>query len=213
MSDASDKITRLRTALSEATPTKPKRGTACKPTAPVGNVIYVNGDGVAVGQIAGGDIHNHHHVNQKPPRPRVSVVPGGDVISEAQKVDLVNLRNEWIALHNAVKQKPLSIPSAQKSINDKAGVTSYHLISSASYPFLVKWIKVQMGRIRNMASAPKKDPKWRASKIGGIKAHCKNDLGNPDYYKPYIKENFGKDSLSDLSVDELQQTYAYIMRK
>jgi hypothetical protein len=64
-----------------------------------------------------------------------------------------------------------------------------------------------------MASAPKKDPKWRASKIGGIKAHCKNDLGNPDYYKPYINEKFGKDSLADLSVDELQQTHAYIMRK
>lgn len=45
---------------------------------------------------------------------------------------------------------------------------------------LVKWIKVQMGRIRNMASAPNKDPKWRASKIGGIKVHCKNDLRNSD---------------------------------
>jgi hypothetical protein len=48
MSDQSEKITRLRTALSEATPDKPKRAPRRKPATPAGNVIYVNGRGVAV---------------------------------------------------------------------------------------------------------------------------------------------------------------------
>jgi hypothetical protein len=35
----------------------------------------------------------------------VTVQPSGEAVSEAQKVALVKLRDEWIALHNAIKAR------------------------------------------------------------------------------------------------------------
>ncbi|MBI5658075.1 MAG: hypothetical protein HZC43_00660 [Nitrosomonadales bacterium] len=181
-----------------------------KPAAPVGNVIHVNGDGAVVGQIAGGDIHNHH--NEKPPRPRVVVAPGPDVISEAQKVALLNLRGEWIAVHDSVKQKKLSIAAAQGRINKQAGVTSYHLIKAAVYDSLVKWIKQQIALVHAMPSAPVKSTVWRSSRIKGIQSRC-NELGIQDKRKAYMLKTFGKDSLTLLSDDDVEKVYRWAMGK
>ena len=140
-------------------------------------------------------------------------MPGEVVVTEAQKVELTRLRDEWIALHNTLKQRPLTIGGAQKTINDRAGVTSYHRIPAEKFKPLVAWIKRQMGILRNMASAPAKDPAWRTSKIRGIKVHSKKQLGDEFAYVPYIKKNFGKSSLTELATEELQRTHAYIMAK
>ncbi|BBL70372.1 hypothetical protein [Methylogaea oryzae] len=177
-----------------------------------GNTVNISGNGNAVGQIVGGDVHNHHYP-ATPRAPKVVVTPAGDVITEAQKVALRQLRDEWIDLHNAIKKRPLTQAAAQKRINDKALVTSYHLIPANQYDGLVRWIKQQMGRLRNMPSAAAKDDGWRAAKIGAIKARCKNQLGDDKAYVDYIKKNFGQSSLSALATDQLQRTYAYIMSK
>lgn len=63
-----------------------------------------------------------------------------------------------------------------------------------------------------MASAPRKDPAWRARAIAYIKARCKNQLGDERAYLPYIAR-FGKTSLADLTDDELARTRTYIARK
>lgn len=187
---------------------KPARTPRAKP----GNTININGDGTSAGQIAGGDIHNHTYT--KAPRgPRVTVTPGAGVISDEEKVALTTLRDEWITLHNAIKKRPLGYGAAWKRINDAAGATSYHLIKSENYDLAVDFVRKQMALLRNMASAPAKDKKWRASRISAIKLRSKNQLGDPDAYKAYIRKNFGAESLADLATDQLQRTYAYIMAK
>lgn len=180
--------------------------------ASAGNTIYVDGKGHAFGQVAGGDIHNHHYEN--PPRgPKVTVTPGDGVISEEQKVALTRLRDEWILLHNSIRKKPLGYGAAWSRINKSAGATSYHLIQDCNFYRAVTYIKKEMAKLRNMRSAPAKDGNWRNAKIGAIKARCKNQLGDDVAYRPYIKKNFKAESLADLATDELQRTYAYIMAK
>lgn len=188
-------------------PARPRRKAV--PVGP-GTVILVSASGQA--QAAGRDIVNHFHA--RPPRaPRVTVVPGDGVITEEQKVALRALLDEWLALHAAIKKKPLGHAAAWARINRAAGATSYHLIKPENYDAAVTYVKRQMARLRNMASAPAKDKKWRASRIRAIKLRCANQLGDPDAYKPYIRRNFAADSLSALANDDLQRTYAYIMGK
>jgi hypothetical protein len=184
------------------------RQTDAKP----GNTVEIGGENHTIGQIAGGDIHNHAYAT--PPRPpKVTVQPSGEVVTEAQKVALIQLRDEWIALHNAIRKQPLSYAAAQKAINNQVQVTSYHLIPATRYDDLVRWIKLQMGRLRNMPSAIVKDDSWHTAKIRAIKARCRNQLGDQYAYKPYLKKTFGAESLTDLSSDQLQRTYTYVMGK
>lgn len=148
-----------------------------------------------------------------PARPRVVIQPGPEHINDAQKIALAALRDEWLTLHATLKKKPLSHSVAWTRINKAAGATSYHLILKDRYEDALNFIKVEMAKLRGMRSAPAKDGEWRSKRIGAIKARCKNQLGDIEAYKPYIRKNFKADSLSDLATDDLQRTYAYIMAK
>lgn len=208
MNDREAKIAELKTLFPAA---KKPRALRRKPVA-AGNTIIVNGDGVAAHQIAGGDIHNHSYA-KAPPRPRVVVTPGVGVIDESQKVAITAARAEWIAVHNSIKQAPLSDKAAWSRINKAAGVTSYHLIPAERFALVMAYIQQQVAMLRNMKSAPAKDDRWRSAKIGAIKARAIKQFGDANLYKPYIRKNFGLDSLTALSTDQLRRTYAWIMGK
>lgn len=159
-----------------------------------------------------GDI-NIHFGPVEPIRHQVIVQPGPQHISEEQKAALKALCDEWVTLHSTLKKRPLTYGAAWGRINKAAGTTSYSLILKERFADAVALVQREMAILRNMRSAPRKDDAWRAKRIGAIKARCKNQLGDPDFYKPYIKKNFKADSLASLATDELQKTYAYIMAK
>lgn len=72
----------LGTAEDKPITAKPKRAPRRKTTPPkAGNVIYVNGDGVAVEQLAGGDIIHNHYNEKKIVRPKI--VRGAEYISSS----------------------------------------------------------------------------------------------------------------------------------
>lgn len=186
---------------------KPRR--APQPVGP-GTVIVVNASGQA--QAAGRDIHNYHY--ERPPRaPRVTVMPGAGVIDENQARRLKTLVEDWVSTNNCVRRTQITHAGAWSALNKRAGVTSYRLIPAAKFHAMEKWLQQQLGRLGNMASAPRKDDSWRGKKIGAIKARCKNQLGDEFAYKQYIQRRFGAASLSELATDELQATYAYVMGK
>ncbi len=175
---------------------------------------------VHVHTIAGGTniIGNQGDINilfgaAPPVRARVVVQPGPQHISEEQKMQLKALCDEWVALHSALKKRPLTYGAAWARINRAAGTTSYSLILKERFADAVALVRREMAVLRSMRSAPRKDDSWRAKRIGAIKARCKNQLGDPYFYRPYIKRSFKAESLSDLATDELQRTYAYIMAK
>ena len=215
MTERESKKAEIQSLFAEAAspePKKPRRAPRKKPEPKAGNTIIVNGDGMAAHQIAGGDIHNHTHAKPAP-RPKIVVTPGDNVITEAQKAELTAARAEWLALHGSLKKTPLSDATAWIRINKAAKATSYHLIAPENYQRALDFIKKEMAILRGMASAPAKDDNWHKSRIAAIKTRSKNQLGNPDAYKDYIKKNFKADSLTDLSTDELRRTYTYIMGK
>ena len=163
------------------------------------------------GQIIMGDVVYH---TAKASRTRVaSVKPDPQLhISEAQKVALISLRLEWIELHNKLKTRPITHQAAWMRINKAAGARTYHLIRKDCYDKAVAFVRQQIGMLRNMKTAPRKDDDWRRSRIIAIKVRSQKQLGNADAYKLYIKK-FGATSLTELSTDQLQKTYAYIMAK
>lgn len=197
--------------MATAIPTKPAAPRRKPAPAKAGNTINVNGDGVSAGQIAGGDIHNHTYA--RAPVQKVIVQPGDGVVTEEQKVAIQTLRDEWLALYESIKGKPLDPKTAWMRINRAGGATSYHRIPLERFDDVMLFIRKEMGKLRGMKSAPAKDLDWRAKRIGAIKAHSKNQLGDIDAYKPYIKRRFKASSLSELATDELQATYAYIFAK
>lgn len=211
MGSSHDKRNNIRNILDASKPVKPRKKTSEKPV-PVGgsSVIIISASGNA--QAAGGDIHNHNY--PKAPRPPVvKVMPNGDEISEEQRVELTRLKNEWVRLHNAIKKTPKTDAAAWASINRAAGATSYKLIKAKNFDKAVKYIQRQIAMLRNMRSAPTKDKDWRNSRIRSIKARSIRVLGDEYVYLPYIRKNFKAGSLTELSTDQLQLTYAWVNRQ
>jgi hypothetical protein len=175
---------------------------------------------VEISQISGGTniVGNSGHVqiNVNPARaPRVTNVikPGPEHIGDAERRELQDLCAEWITLHNALKQRALTHAAAWSRINRAGGSTSYHLIRLENYEEVVRYVRRQMAILRGMASAPAKDEQWRNKRIAAIKLRCRNQLADPEAYRPYIRKNFGAESLTDLATDQLQKAYAYVMAK
>jgi hypothetical protein len=186
-----------------------------------GQDINTTGDGstsIDIGSIQGGQniigVQGGVHVYAPEKKTqRIVVQPGPEHIDGEQKVELQRLREEWIDLHNNIKKKPLDQREAWVRINRAAGATSYHLILRENFDKAVAYIRREIAMLRNMRSAPAKDDNWRLKRIAAIKLRSKNQLGDQDAYKAYIKKNFSAGSLSELSTDELQRTYSYIMGK
>lgn len=177
--------------------------------APVNNVQEIRGGTNIIGNQGPVNVLTVH----RPPVVRRVIQPTDAHITQAQGVELHALKDEWAALHNAIKKKPLSHGAAWKGINNAGGATTFREIRKDRFAEAVAFVKKEMAILRNMKSAPRKDDEWRTKKIGAIKARCKNQFGGVDVYKPYIKKSFGAASLADLATDELQQTYAYVMAK
>jgi len=192
---------------------KPKRKMSKPPAPATGNVIYINGDGVDVGQVAGGNIHNVTYKTEKvDQRPRVTVVPGVEVISETQKRRLLDIRDKWIEKNNEVRKTKLTHAGAQAAINKKAGVTSYHLVPLDKFTTVEKYTQQQIGRLNNTATAKKKSPSWANDRKRAIQMHY-NQLGIQDWRKDYMRKTFGKGSMTELTDDELQKLYQAVMSK
>jgi hypothetical protein len=172
------------------------------------------GEIIGGGNIVGnqGEIYMQIHMSP-PPKPNLLIQPSDEHISAEQRLALKKLVYEWVALHNSIKKTPLSYGSAWARTNEAARATSYSLILKAHLCKAIAFVQQEMAKLRSMRSAPTKDDKWRQKRIAAIKARSKSQLRNADAYKPYIKKAFNADSLSALSTDELQKTYAYIMKK
>jgi hypothetical protein len=175
---------------------------------------------VEISEISGGTniVGNSGHVviQVNPARaPRVANVikPGPEHIGQIERRALQDLCTEWVTLHNTLKKQPLTHAAAWSRINKAGGSDSYHLIRRDRYDDVLRYVRQQMAILRAMASAPAKDDQWRNKRIAAIKLRCRNQLADPDAYRPYVRKNFGAESLTDLSTDQLQRTYAYIFAK
>ncbi len=172
-------------------------------------IAYICGDGNIVGN---GNIQINGNINlTSVSKKRVIVKPAEGSVDPAQKAEIQRLIEEWIEAHNKVKQKTLSWGAAWRRFNQHFHISTYHELPSESFEEARKWLTQQKAQLLSMKSAPKKIQSWRPDRIKAIKARCKNQLGDEKIYRFYIEQRFGKSSLTQLSDNELQATYVYIM--
>lgn len=162
------------------------------------NVIGYMHDGV-VNQI---NTNNHKTII------KAEVKPGDVHIDEKQAARLTNLVKDICAFEEKLKKNPKSFRSVWASLNSHMNVTRYRLIKKEDFLRAEKYLLQWIGRLTSMKSAPVVDgDTWRKRKYAYIKINTKDDQ---ESLANYIKRNFGATSLTELSNDELEQTYRYI---
>lgn len=142
---------------------------------------------------------------------KAEVKPGDDHITEVQAAKLTELVNEVVELEGKLKKNPKTHRAVWGSLNAHMGVTRYRLIPLEGFPKAEKYLRQWIGRLTSMASAPAKEgDAWRNRKYAYIKINSKDD---PDAVARYIKRNFKAESLTELSNEQLEQTYRYVAGK
>jgi hypothetical protein len=131
-----EKIARVIGLMKQTEAPKEPDATSRKPLPALGNKVVIHGN---VNHFAGG-------------KTSVKVVlvasPAVQLISKAQKADLVEKRDQWVERHNAIEAHQITRNDARKAINAKAKVTAHRLIPAARYADLVRWIEARIEALR-----------------------------------------------------------------
>lgn len=172
--------------------------------------FYVDGKGNVAGN---NNVTNQGVINlNKTVRRKVYVKTGDGTLTAREKHEVKTLLYEWVNIHNTLKKSNLSHQLAWIKLNQHLKVSSYHEIKSEDFNKALKFLRVQIGELNQMASAPKKLPNWRNKKIQSIQARCKQNNWN-EWRIEHMKKKFGKTSLKELTDAELQQVYNSVWRK
>ena len=183
-----------------------RAGTTPNRSPPKGHKIKVQGSGNIV---AGGDVHVFQSA-PKVPRPTVVTNPGVEHISTEQRAKLKALVDEIVETEARLKQRPRKHSSVWSALNKHCGAPSYSLIASGHFEKARTYLNSTLGRLNSMASAPVKNgDEWRSRKYKYIKINAKSPADSAAL-TAYIKTNFGADSLTELSNDELERAYRYV---
>ncbi|PZU17836.1 MAG: transcriptional regulator [Shinella sp.] len=144
---------------------------------------------------------------------RPETKPGDQHISVEQRAVLLDLVNKVVEKEALLKKTPKSHRAVWSSLNKHCKVNSYQLIAAADFDKARSYLNQWIGGLHSMRSAPVKDgDDWRKRKITYIKTNTKA----PDdeaAMRDYIRKNFGVASLTELSNDEMEQTYKYVARR
>ena len=176
-----------------------------------GNTIYVNGDGVSAGQIAGGDIHNH--INARPII-RKTIVRGAEFISSAGAKKIKGRIDTLVKMDMASGMTAKAAYGKRWGmLQDHFNVQSYLEIRADQEQQAIDWLQTM-----KVLSRPKirrtNNTMWRNDLYTGIWARM-NEVGKSkaDVYQVAL-EQLGKKvvSLKSLGERDLKALNAYILR-
>ena len=175
--------------------------------------------GIQIGSIGGGTnvVGNNTvvHLYAKDARPQAEPVPPPpDHITGEQAATLKRLHAEWVELSAAVKTraKPITPQQAWIAINRAGQSRTYTHMRQVHFDAACTYVYQQMAILRSGKTARRRDPKWRNSRIGAIKARCINQLGVEFAYVPYTRKSFNAQSLTELDDEQLEATYRHVLR-
>ncbi len=173
--------------------------------------IRISSSNNVVGQVQQGATLHLINTNVHKTVVKADVKPGDEHITEAQAAKLTELVNEIAELETKLKKAPKSYRAIWSSLNYYMKVTKYRLIRLDDFERARKYLSQWIGRLNSMKTAPIADvDTWRKRKYAYIKINSKN---YPELLDQYIKSHFGVASLTELSNDELDQTYRYVARR
>lgn len=198
---------RLQEALSEAVPTSPPPAGTPTPRRRTPPALSVVGSGNIIGD--GNTINNHF---SEPPRiiKNVTVKTGDGVLDASQKRIIMDLVYEIVDVEAAVKRDPRDRQAVWSALNRRFKVNTYHEIKSDDFEAAVKYLRMQLGRLRSAKSAPKKDPNWRKGRIRAIQARSKEFPDGDERRRAYMQKHFGASSLTDLDDSQVEQVYRHV---
>ncbi len=197
-----DKKSKVISILKEVTPKRTRAKKA--PAAPAQNINVSGGNGNAIGN--NNTVHNISTAKVIH-RPKVTVVPGHEVITEAQAVEIRSLVMEVGDLEKLHKKTPKSYAAIQNAANKKGGVTQYRLIPLDKFEVVKKYLWQWRGRLTGTKSAPKKDnAAWRNRQYAYIKINVKQ-LATESKLADLLQRKFSVDSITALDDTQLRSVY------
>ncbi len=139
--------------------------------------------------------------------------PGPDDISGEQANELKDLVNKVVELEQKTKKKPKTYGAIWNALNRKMGVTYYREIKRDRFDEAKMFLMQYAGRLkRGLKRADKEE--WRKERQKSIFAAAKGYLGwSKVEVDNYIYERYGKNSIRNLSIKELDQLYNVIFSK
>lgn len=183
----------------------PKRKKPATPKQPVKMSAVGNGN-IQVGRdfnITIGD--------PKPPKqPKPDVKPGVEHITDEQASIIQGLVKEIAEIEASVKNKPNSFVAIWSGLNSHMKVPQYRLILLGDFDKAIKYLRMWKGRLNAAPSAKKKNKNWRNTRLSAIHATAKN-FGLEPQMRAYIMKKYNASSLTELTDDELDATYRYML--
>ena len=210
---SNDSIKKVQDILKEAIEAVPTSDENCNSTykknistKKVGTVSIVGNGNIHVG----GDV-NINIKEQKRPRPaKPEIKPGIEHITEEQASVIQSLVKEIAELEAAVKKSPKSFPSIWGGLNSHMKVSSYRMIMFNDFEKAVKYLRMWKGRLNAAPSAKRKNKDWRNTRLSAIHATAKN-FELEYQMRAYIMNKFRAESLTELTDEELDATYRYML--
>jgi len=174
------------------------------------NVNVTNSNHVT---IAGGSI-NHNHFNIHPVFKRTNhFSPSPDDITGEQANKLKDYVNKVVELETAVKKKPKTYGAVWNALNKKMGVTYYREIKKEQFDNAELYLQQWAGRLKRGLKRTNEDI-YRQERQKSIFARARNQLGwTKENLDAYIFECYKKESIRDLTKQELEQLYNKIFSK
>lgn len=158
--------------------------------------------------IAGRDVYHNTTVK------RVNhYIPGPEDISGDQANKLKDYVNKIVELEVTVKRKPKTYGAVWNALNRKMGVTYYREIKSAQFPEAELYLRQWSGRLKRGLKRTADDV-HRQERQKAIFAHARNQLRwTKKDVDGYIYDCYKKDSIRDLTKNELEHLYNKIFSK
>jgi transcriptional regulator with XRE-family HTH domain len=158
--------------------------------------------------IAGRDVYQNTTVK------RVNhYIPGPEDISGDQANRLKDYVNKIVELEVTVKRKPKTYGAVWNALNRKMGVTYYREIKADQLRDAEIYLQQWAGRLKRGLKRTDEDI-YRKERQKAIFAAARNQLGwTKDALDGYIYECYKKESIRDLTKNELEQLYNRIFAK
>ncbi|SHH39654.1 hypothetical protein SAMN05216361_0030 [Marisediminitalea aggregata] len=151
---------------------------------------------------------NHINVTNQEVIVKPNVMPGSHHITSEQQYVIRGLVDDIVKAEKVSKAKPRNHAAVWSALKRKFKFSSYKFIEQVKYPEVEIHLRQSLGRLRR-AKSSRQSPSWRRSRYGFIYARLK-ELERVEDKEWYLEFNFGCSSLTELTDEQLQQTYDWV---
>lgn len=171
--------------------------------------VAIEGSSNVIGLVEAGATVHQIHTQRHVTRTVAEVKPGDEHITEEQAAALTALVGQVVTLEASLRRAPKTHRAVWAALNAHCGVTRYRLIKVQDFEKARGYLHQWIGRLNSMSAAPAVDPDgWRKGRYAYIKINSRDDGAA---LAAYLQRNFQASSLTELSDDDLEKTYRFVV--